>query len=45
MPPSQWLRERHSRSSGGSDSTASITVAPVVVKPEADSKNASAKLG
>ena len=37
-PPSHWVRARHSSSDRGSDSTSAKMLAPVVEKPEADSK-------
>ena len=41
IPPSHWLSWRHSRSERSSASTSTITVAPVVEKPDMPSKNAS----
>ena len=43
MPPIQWLRDLHSRMLLGAAWMSVSTVAPVVVKPEADSKMAPAK--
>ena len=41
MPPSHWSRARHSRMPGGAESRPVITVEPVVVTPDMDSKKAS----
>lgn len=41
MPPSQWVRLRHMRIPRGTRSISVRTEAPVVVKPETDSKKAS----
>ncbi len=38
IPPSHWVMERHNRVPWGSVSILLMTVAPVVVKPEIDSK-------
>ena len=43
-PPIHWVNDRQKRRPWGSASTLSITVAPVVVKPDMFSKNASVKL-
>src|SRR5687768_3427841 len=43
MPPSQWSSERHMRMPGGLSSRPEITVEPVVVIAETDSKKALAK--
>lgn len=44
-PPSHWVRERQNIIERGNASILLITHAPVVVNPEQDSKNASAKDG
>src|SRR5665648_353478 len=41
MPPSQWVRLRHSNKLLGRNSTLSMTLAPVVVRPETASNNPS----
>ena len=41
MPPSQWAKERQKRIDFGRDSISDRIDAPVVVKPEQDSKKAS----
>jgi hypothetical protein len=41
MPPSHWVRERHSSRARGCPSMPVRTVEPVVVKPATDSKKAS----
>ena len=41
MPPSHWVSDLHRSTARGRASTSSMTVAPVVVKPEHVSKNAS----
>jgi hypothetical protein len=43
MPPNHWVTERHNRMPRGQTSISVITEDPVVVKPDADSKNAPAK--
>ena len=45
MPPSQWVNERQNRMPLGRCSISVRMVDPVVVKPEAVSKYASARLG
>jgi hypothetical protein len=42
MPPSHWVRARQSSRERGASSMCSITVDPVVVKPDTASKSASA---
>ena len=44
MPPSHWIKLRHSKSAFGSVSIPVKMEAPVVVNPETDSKKASVKL-
>jgi len=41
MPPSHWVRLRQNRTEAPTVSSSTRTVAPVVVKPEADSNKAS----
>src|SRR5690606_2147383 len=43
-PPSQWSSERHIRTPGGAWSSPTITVEPVVLIAETDSKKACAKV-
>lgn len=45
MPPSQCVIERQNSSARGSASTSERIEAPVVVKPDMTSKNASTKRG
>ena len=45
MPPIQWVKLRQNSTPWPRGSTAVKNVAPVVVKPETVSKNASMKLG
>ena len=45
IPPSQWVSARHKSRLPATDSISLRIVAPVVVKPEADSKKLSVKLG
>jgi len=45
MPPNHWVSARHKRMPCGRGSMFRMTVAPVVVKPDMVSKNASAKEG
>ena len=44
IPPSHCVKQRQMFTLWGSDSTSRITLAPVVVKPDIDSKKASVKL-
>jgi len=41
MPPTHWVKERHSNRARGQLSSPVTTVEPVVVKPETDSNTAS----
>ena len=41
IPPSHWSSARHKRIPGGASSSPTITVDPVVVRPDMASKNAS----
>ena len=45
IPPSQCVKDRQNRIDLGSDSMSVNIDAPVVLKPDADSKKASAKFG
>ncbi len=44
MPPSHWVKERQKSTPRATDSMSVKIEAPVVVKPEADSKSASTGL-